>query len=203
VAMTPREARQSIRRAALERRDGILESARAERSNRIAENARDYLTKQGHQSVHVYLSFRSEVTTEGLISTLLARGFEIAVPVIIADGDREHLMQSRLKDISALTVGRFGIHEPEMRDLIPASALDAVCAPLAAFDLSGGRLGYGRGFYDRFLSPVRKRIEVIGLAFDTQEAEQIPLGEHDVPLDVVITESRIIDCKANRNKAIE
>lgn len=92
-----------------------------------------------------------------------------------------------------LEIGRFGIRMPKNTcpqvDLIE---LDAIVVPGRAFDAKKNRLGRGYGFYDRFLSVIPKKVRKIGLGFDFQIKKELPVEEHDVPMDVIITESGII-----------
>lgn len=87
--------------------------------------------------------------------------------------------------------GPFGAKVPEVDDYFDPEIL---IVPLVAFDAKGGRLGYGGGFYDRTLEGLRAKRPTlaIGFAFDAQEAEGLPLEPTDQPLDMVVTESRVL-----------
>lgn len=78
---------------------------------------------------------------------------------------------------------------------VPIESLDAVIVPGVAFDHSGGRLGYGGGYYDRFLPKLRPDTVKIGVAYELQLIKQIPVEEHDVHLDRIVTETGIYNCR--------
>jgi 5-formyltetrahydrofolate cyclo-ligase len=77
--------------------------------------------------------------------------------------------------------------------------MDLIMVPGVAFDRSGNRLGRGLGYFDRLLGrPFKKRVPVIGLAYELQLVEQVPTTDRDMPVDKIITESEVIDCRAGR-----
>ena len=105
---------------------------------------------------------------------------------------QQFLAHTEIKGLTALRRGAFGLDEPVERTPSTLESLDAVIIPIAAFDRRGTRLGYGKGFYDRFLHDLPRSIPRIGLAFAVQEVASIPDLPHDEPLDYVITEREII-----------
>ncbi|HWF45083.1 MAG TPA: 5-formyltetrahydrofolate cyclo-ligase [Candidatus Kapabacteria bacterium] len=142
--------------------------------------------------LHCYISFRSEVETRTFIEETLACGVRIVVPVVEELDGNQFLVHTEIKGLSELRQGAFGLEEPVERIPSLLDALGAVIVPIAAFDRSGTRLGYGKGFYDRFLHGLPRAVLRIGLAFSTQEVAHIPILPHDEPLDCIITEREII-----------
>jgi 5-formyltetrahydrofolate cyclo-ligase len=144
----------------------------------------------GTSPVMVYVSKPPEVDTIPLIKDLIARNRRVVVP-IIETATRE-LRLSYLDDLSVLVPSTFSVPEPIGHE-VPANPEELTIAiiPLLAFDSSGHRLGYGAGYYDRFLS-CNPRIEKVGVAFSCQEVDAIPADEYDVPLDAVVTEEGIV-----------
>jgi len=142
----------------------------------------------------VYLDFRNEVQTGALVADALDRGKRVAVPV--TDVPNRRLIASLLLHYpDDLAPGAWGILEPKpecVRPLEPA-ALDLVIVPGVAFDLAGNRLGYGGGFYDRFLPCTRPDTVFVSLAFELQIRLDVYPGEHDCPVHYLITEDRLID----------
>ncbi|MDN7012798.1 5-formyltetrahydrofolate cyclo-ligase [Methanoculleus sp. FWC-SCC3] len=144
----------------------------------------------GFETVMVYVSKPLEAETKGLIATLNRRGVRVVVPII----EREtcSLRLSYLPDPSVLIPSTFSVPEPIGHEL-PAQPEDveAVVIPMLAFDAEGNRLGYGAGYYDRFLCqyPHPKKI---GIAFSCQQADCIPADENDVKMDYIVTEKGII-----------
>jgi 5-formyltetrahydrofolate cyclo-ligase len=120
---------------------------------------------------------------------LRARGHALALPRL--DG-RDQLLFLAWDQGDVLVQGTFKLLEPHPSR--PARRPDVVLAPLLAFDRQGGRLGYGKGFYDRTLTHLRsqgRRPLAIGIAFAAQEIDEVPTGPADIPLDGVITETAL------------
>jgi len=141
-----------------------------------------------------YLPIRTEIDPRPAMAEAAAHGV-VGVPVIEAAG--QPLRFSRWTPDCALTDGPFGAQ-------IPAEAAyfepEILIVPLVAFDAAGNRLGYGGGFYDRTLEMLRARRATlaIGFAYDAQEAEDLPLEETDQPLDMIVTESRVLNLRPAR-----
>jgi len=137
-----------------------------------------------------------EVETEQMIRDFLEIGKKILIP--ITDKPHRRLIFSELRDYDAeLTLGTFNIQEPkrEYRRIIPPNQTALVTVPGIVFDLRGYRLGYGFGYYDRFLSSLNVETPTIGLAFEFQIENKVPIENHDIPVHRIITEKRVIDCK--------
>ena len=139
-------------------------------------------------SILTYLAFRNEPDPKLLFELL--PGIRWLVPRI-TEGRQ---MALHLYDPSRLVHHRFGMLEPaaDLPTVDPAE-IDVVLVPGVAFDRRGGRLGFGGGYYDRFL-PTTPALR-IGIAFDQCLAEQLPCGQHDQRMDWVATQSEMIDCK--------
>jgi 5-formyltetrahydrofolate cyclo-ligase len=143
-------------------------------------------------TIMTYLSYGSEVITDFIVKSAIGEGKNVAVPVIKNPGDL--YMQSvriiRLEDADQLV---YGIRQPEVNldDVVSKDSIDVVLIPGLAFDLSGHRLGYGKGYYDRWLKdvPVSK---IVGLAYDFQITDKLPIEKHDLPIGTIVTEQRII-----------
>ena len=107
------------------------------------------------------------------------------------------LMLYEMKDMTALTEGYMGIPEPLAANerALSIDDIDLVIIPGAAFDPSGNRLGYGAGYYDILLAERKKKIPVIALAYEEQVVDSIPSEKHDVKVDVIITDQRVIEIK--------
>jgi len=157
-------------------------------SQLIRKKTIEYLDSISARFVHSYIGFRSEVATHGIIEDLFERGVKVAVPVVRGESDKEHMVHSLLENPSHLQPGKFGVPEPVNAKEISTSDLDAVLIPIVAFDGFGMRLGYGKGYYDRFLSVLPPKIRRIGLAFSIQEMDKIPMMSHDELINNVITE---------------
>ena len=146
------------------------------------------------QAIMTYVSFRNEVRTIDLINQAL-NNKRVIIPKTIPETKEIEL--SELRDLERdLDTGVYGVLEPKKDFIRPVSndIIDLVIVPGAAFDLKGNRIGYGAGYYDKFLSKLDKSIPKIALAFDFQIMENVHSHEYDVPMDYIITENRIIKC---------
>ncbi len=141
-----------------------------------------------------YVSRAHEVDTRGLIQQLLAMGRHVCVPAF--DEAAQRYAASEVRDFYAdLVEGRFGILEPnrEAVRVVRSDRLDALLLPGLAFDVQGNRLGRGLGFFDRLLAETRG--VKIALAHDFQVLNEVPVDAHDVRVDFIVTEKRIVSCK--------
>ena len=190
----PTPSKIELRIAALARRAAIGEATR-DAAARVLGNHVFPLPVAPGTIVAGYSPIRSEIDPVPLLQHLAAQGAQLALPVIIARD--EPLMFRAWSAENALVAGSLGILEPppEAPQLMP----DILLVPLAAFDRAGHRIGYGAGHYDRTFAQLRtvKSFTAIGLAFDTQEIEAIPMQPHDVALDFVLTETRVIDFRSS------
>lgn len=179
----------TLRRAALARRDGLDASARARAAEALAADPAMPVLSPG-TIVAGYFPIRSEIDPRPLMRRLAASGAQLALPVVMGDG--ESLVFRLWREDEALEKASFGLSVP------PASAPtvepDVLLVPLAAFDAAGHRIGYGKGHYDRALARLdadRRRL-AIGLAFSIQRVDEVPAEPHDRPLDLILTEAGAI-----------
>lgn len=178
------DVKAAARKAAFARRKAAYEAAGGASSGHLSE------VLAGYRGVPLsgYMPIRTEIDPVPAMEEAAAHG-PVGVPVI--QGKGLPLKFSRWEPGCALKEGPFGAMIPEVDDVFEPEIL---IVPLVAFDRSGGRLGYGGGFYDRTLELLRsKRATLaIGFAFAAQEAEALPLEPTDQPLDMVITEREVI-----------
>ena len=180
--------RSALRNIALEQRNAIPENMRDAYSQLIRKKIVDYLDSISAKFVHTYIGFGSEVGTRGLIEDLLGRKLKVAVPLTRGEKNSEHMIHSLIQNLDDLKPGKFGVPEPSHINEVSLDRFDAVIIPVVAFDGFGMRLGYGKGFYDRFLSLLDPKIRRIGLAFSAQEMDKIPMLSHDELMNSLITE---------------
>jgi 5-formyltetrahydrofolate cyclo-ligase len=142
------------------------------------------------ETVMVFTSKEKEVNTKPLILALFEAGNPVVVPIIVKED--VSLRLSYLRDFSALVPSTFGVPEP-IGSEIPADAkdVDTIILPMLGFDRAGGRIGYGAGYYDRFLSK-NPDLRKIGVAFACQKFDRLPVDENDIRMDVIITEEGIV-----------
>ena len=141
--------------------------------------------------VHTYASSKeNEVDTRALIGTCLAQSKRVAVPVVMP-GTRT-LAHALIGGLDQLVAGLWGLEQPDPAEAtwLPAEAqIDLVVVPGLAFDRRGQRIGWGGGYYDRFLAQVQA--VKIGLCYDALVLDCIPGEPHDVPVDMVVAETAI------------
>jgi 5-formyltetrahydrofolate cyclo-ligase len=186
-----KQAKRAQRRRILEVRDAIDPSERAERSARIASRLGSLPEVARAATVMAFWSFGSEVHTEPLIRTLHEAGTRVALPRI--EG----------RDIVAITYAPgdpvvptgFGAMEPTAGEVVEPGEVDLVIVPGVAFDRSGGRVGYGGGFYDRFLLRTPPDATAIAIVFADQIVETVPAGAADRAVDAIVTEDEVIRCR--------
>ena len=175
-------------------------------SNRNAQENKDDLSRRivgafmalpeyaKANTVMFYIDVRSEVRTRHDLELALQSGKTIIVPWCNDDGELELF---RLGSMDELEVGMYKILEPrkELRSLpekqVNVEELDLIMVPGVAFDRRGARMGHGKGYYDKLLQHARKDTPLIALAFECQLFEQIPVADHDIFMDKIITEDQV------------
>jgi len=186
--------RQALRRRMLEQRDEADPARVAAANAAIGRLVLSLEELEAVEWIFAYVSFRSEVATSGLLEALLDRGHRVAVPLTLVREKR--LAAVEVRDLRQdLAPGYCGIPEPR-KQLVASRTLDpgrigAALVPGSVFDESGGRMGYGGGYYDRFLARDAPQALRIGLAFSWQLVPRVPMAPHDVPMDMVITEKGV------------
>ena len=184
-----KRAKRAVRRRVLAARDEMPGSDRAERSARIAERVMSLPEVERASTVMAFWAFGSEPDTMPLIEALHARGVRIALPTIV-EGDLE---PRAFVPGDPVTETSFGACEPADGEAIDPGEIDVVVTPAVAFDRSGRRVGYGGGFYDRFLPKTRDDAARIGIGFDVQLVDDdLPNGHFDLRVDAVVTDAAVV-----------
>jgi 5-formyltetrahydrofolate cyclo-ligase len=159
-----------------------------EKSGAIAAGLTVMLGEMAGTVCGAYLAKPDEVQTDGFLSAWLANGGRVCVPKFRSDIQLYEMVW--LDDLNKTATGRHGVREPLSDSKAWFYEVDFILVPGVAFDLNGGRLGHGLGYYDRLLANVAA--PKIGLAFDFQIVDALPLSEQDVRMDGIITESRSV-----------
>ncbi|MBI3810959.1 MAG: 5-formyltetrahydrofolate cyclo-ligase [Nitrospirae bacterium] len=189
------DEKRRLRREVLDRRNRLTTAQRVIRSADILQKLFELEAARSATWIHFYVSFGSEVETTGMIAHALSRGKRVSVPKM--EPATKQLVLSELKDpVRELLPGPKGIPEPKPDAFRPVEidTMNLFVVPGVAFDGRGNRLGQGAGYYDRMLAGVAGRIPIVGLAFELQLVKEIPVGDHDVKVDWVVMEKRIIKC---------
>lgn len=144
---------------------------------------------QSARAVMTYASAFNEVSTDSITDELFRMGKRVAIPV--SNIDTETITISYLAGNDAFTKGAYGIREPKHIREAKLADIDVIIVPALAFDLSCNRLGFGKGYYDKLLADFRGF--KIGICYDFQIADTVFPAPHDIPMDIIITEKRIIN----------
>ena len=187
------DERHSLRKQILGARDLLSAGERHEKSRAAMQNFWSLPEMKHWSTLFIYVHFRSELETLELIQSCLEQGKRVAVPLV--DAATVSMIPFLIKDPEKdLVPGYYDIPEPDPQKSlrVAAAEIDAAVIPGSVFDIHGGRLGYGGGYYDRFLVNDAPQAKRIGLAFDMQVVEKVPMQPHDQPLDVLITEKMVM-----------
>ena len=184
------EAKSSLRKEKIRWRGSMPADEARTKSGLIAAAVKALPEYSSAKTILFYVSAKpNEVDTHGLIRDALSGGLRALVPA--TDFDRQQLIISELKDMSELAPARFGLLEPHPGSLRPTDAkeTDVIVVPGVAFDNRCRRIGFGGGYYDRLLAGLSATS--IALGYEGQMVELVPTDSNDVPVDIVVTESRI------------
>lgn len=185
----------TIRKEILEKRKAQSPEIRAAQSRIIIRTLLDRKEFVKAEKVLIYLSREGEVITDDLLDRAFELGKRVYVPVVDRAGNELRISELPGPETN-FRLGAFGIREPAEEDLnfVSPDQIDLVITPGLAFDRQGGRIGYGKGYYDRLLNRLDSRVPRIALAFDFQVLEAVPQDGNDVRVDAIITEKSTMDC---------
>jgi 5-formyltetrahydrofolate cyclo-ligase len=185
----------TIRKEILEKRKSQDPKSRAAQSRSIIRTLLSHKEFQKADKILIYLSKDGEVGTDNLLGRAFELGKRVCVPVVDRESNELRVSELPGPDIS-FRRGAFGVREPAEEDLnfVSPGQIDLVIAPGLAFDRRGGRIGYGKGYYDRLLNRLGSQIPRIALAFDFQVLDTVPQDENDIQVDTIITEKSTMDC---------
>jgi 5-formyltetrahydrofolate cyclo-ligase len=188
----PQETKPSLRRRILGGRDAMDPRTRTALSRAIVRDIVGTSVYRRSEGVLAYASFGSELRTDEFVRHVLRQGKTLLLPRV--DRQRGSLDVYRVRDpVRDLRVGTWGIREPrpDRCARVGHHAIDFVLVPGVAFDARGARLGYGGGFYDKLLADgLSPGVWLVAGAFESQIVGEVPPEEHDVSMDVVVTENR-------------
>lgn len=185
-----REQKKSLRKFYQQRRMQIPESHLASYNAAIFDKAISLKEFKEADVIHIYASMseRNEVDTFSIMDYALRKNKKVIVPVMMESGKLKHC---EIDSTSSLKKNSWGVPEPVEKNLLEEINTDIIFVPMVAGDHQKNRLGYGKGYYDRFLAST-KTVKA-GLLFEKQLSdESIPVDKYDVSLDILITEKRIL-----------
>jgi 5-formyltetrahydrofolate cyclo-ligase len=164
-------------------------------SQRITDRVTQLDEYEGADCVMWYVDVRDEVRTRHALPDAIASGKKIVIPYCV-DGELELF---HLEAMNELETGMYKILEPreELREIAPkridVSELDLILVPGVAFDARGGRTGHGKGYYDKLLENARLQTPLVALAFECQMFAAIPMQDHDIFMDKIVTEEKVYE----------
>lgn len=182
------ETKKVIRKQVLERRAAIRSFEKEIAESEIFHKILELKEYREAETILLYASCGSEVSTTALISHSLLVGKQVFLPRVSDDINMEFY---QIRDRSDLLPGRYGILEPVTNKIFSRTSSAFMILPLVAFDEKQNRLGYGKGYYDRYLGKGGE-ISTCGIAFECQKWEEgLPAASHDFRPEKIVTDKRI------------
>ncbi|MCR4891765.1 MAG: 5-formyltetrahydrofolate cyclo-ligase [Lachnospiraceae bacterium] len=189
--LTLPQAKRRLRGQILTLRDRLSPSEIRAKSQAIWDRLSGTDLFRNANLIFFFLGYDKEVQTKFMVENALSEGKRIAVPRVLSDREMAFY---EITDLEGLVPGFRGILEPAPGLEPVRERPDLILLPGTVFDEKGGRIGYGKGYYDHFLSDQPAQIPRIALCFDLQVLSHIPTEDHDIRAHRIITEKRIISC---------
>ena len=176
----------SLRKVLLDRRDTTSYDFTKLASQKIQNRLKQIEIFRSAKKIACYYPIGSEVLTQDIMQEILGDGKEISLPKVVADS----LSFRKIGGLKDLEKGEFGIMEPK-DNCLEEKDMDVVLVPTVGITKNGIRLGYGHGYYDRFLS--ESNAKTISLTYSKQIVKSIPFSEKDIKIDWIVTEEKSIE----------
>lgn len=189
------KTKKDFRKYVIERRDSLTIDVKNQYDDEIIAKltaSDEYICAE---TIFVFVSFGSEADTHRFIEKALKAGKTICVPKIRTK--EQGIEVFKIDSLSDLCPGYYGILEPaEGCQPVASDSIDLILMPGVAFDRNGGRIGYGAGYYDRYLAKMTKMVSKIALCYNFQLFKNVPIDEFDIRIDGVITNDEVIMVEA-------
>ena len=179
--------KENLRSSLKKKRDALGKELRFKKSEKIADFLCEINEFKQSKTIFCYISYKSEVETLSLINLILESDMNLYVPKIISG---TKMIAVKLNDIANLELDDIGILTPKSNEIL-SEKVDITITPGIGFTKKGGRLGYGRGYYDRWFSTNEVKTK-IGISFEAQIVMNLPLEKTDINMYLIITEKEII-----------
>ena len=174
-----------LRKQLLDARDGLSLDFMKITSKEIQENLRKIDLYRNAKTIGAYYSIGSEVKTQDILQEILNAGKELALPKVVKDD----LVFKKISNFADLEPGNFSVMEPKDKCEVVKN-LDVILVPAIALSKDGFRLGYGFGYYDKYLHG--KKSTAIALSYAKQVIRSFPVDDHDVKMNFIVTEDKVI-----------
>jgi 5-formyltetrahydrofolate cyclo-ligase len=181
----------ALRREYLKRRLELTSKEVCRKSIEVQKQCVDLKEFKEAKKIALYSNFKSEVMTDFIFNESIKEKKKVYYPKI--DSVEKKMCFYEVVSNDGFAKGFYDVLEPVSEENISIELIDIVFVPGLVFDVQGNRLGYGKGYYDKVLSAFKGKKPVIGLAFEIQIANEVPVCLHDVRMDKIVTEDRIID----------
>ena len=189
--------KKTLRKEILGKRSELSREEIIKYSNIISNEIYKMDLYKNAKRIMCFVSNGTEIETHPLIEQAIKDGKSIVVPITISE--TRELLVSDVYSLSELEVGDYDIEVPkkEFTRIVDPNTIDLILVPGVAFAKDGYRVGYGGGYYDRFLSKLLNPTPTIAIGFDLQIVDKVPTDKYDLPVDMIVTEKRIIHCSKN------
>jgi 5-formyltetrahydrofolate cyclo-ligase len=183
------ESKSQLRKRVLNVRNNMSKEDVKKNSNAIMDKITSLDIYKQSKVVFIYMDFKNEVMTSNLIKRMLSEKKRVVIPY--TDSINTVLIPSEITKESDLKQNSFGYFEPKSILPVNIEEIDLVIVPGVVFDKNLNRIGFGKGYYDKILNRLKPSAKKVALAHDFQVLEDIPAEEHDVKMDMIITEKNI------------
>lgn len=185
------EAKKELRKRILNIRNNMTIEDVQKNSRAIMDKIINLDIYKQSKVVFIYMDFKNEVTTSRLLKHMLSEKKRAVIPY--TDTVNIVLIPSEITKESDLMLNSFGYYEPKNISPVDPEEIDLVIVPGVVFDKSFNRIGFGKGYYDRILSKLKPSAKKVAIAHDFQVLQSIPTEDHDIKMDMIITEETIWD----------
>ena len=183
--------KQAIRKKHLEKRKSLSAESLGQKSKKLASLLFETAEFKNARCIMAFVSINGEPETRGIIEEAWRQGKKVCVPT--TDFAANEMMPVQINSFAELEEKKFGLPEPKSHEKkVAVGEIDLVLVPGVAFDERGNRIGYGKGFFDRFLAG--SKVTAVGLCFEQHLEKELPCEAHDCRVGKIVTEERVIGC---------
>lgn len=191
--------KRALRQSMILNRKRLGKEKIAEKSKKIQFNLFNLEEYKKSNFIFTFISTEYEVDTHNIIRYSIKNKKRVGVPITIPK-EKKMIVSEILDFDKELEMGYYNILTPKKEYIrkVSTDIIDLVLVPGLIFSKDGYRIGYGGGYYDRFLKDMN--VIKVGVCFNMQLKDEFPISKHDIPVDLIITEDKIINCKEFREK---
>ncbi len=187
------KTKDQLRQEIIQKRDALSAAEQDVKSTIVAMQFLGSEFFNNARTIFTYAGYGSEVSTNYIIWKSLLLGKKVCVPKV--NFKTGEMWPVKISSLKSLSPGKNGMPEPGFLSFkVDPKEVGIILVPASVFDLRGHRIGSGKGFYDRYLNEYKNHAAILGLAYDFQVVDNIPDEAHDVKVQKIITEKRIINC---------